>query len=388
MEDSTPTTLGPDSDEPRHCPDCGARVANLATSCLMCGTPLDGTENVPEEVSQTRVAIPWRGLLAGIFTALAFISLVGWLVRSQIERQPGTPTPTPTATLRPTRTPRPTETPLPTPTFTPVPPRAHQVQSGETCVSVATTYGVSLEVLVELNSEKCGPGGIIRPSDLLLIPAATTIPGPTPTTGVGTPSPMPECPLLHIVQRGDTGLGIAKTYAVPFNLIKAANPLVDFSQLPVNQVLQIPCREAGPTPTPTPDPDASPTPVPKYSAPVLLSPPDRAALTGALVPLQWTAVSLLRYDEFYVVRLRRLDESVPAESIYTRTTLVRLGEAYAPSPDAPELEYSWEVTVVRLVGTSPTGQPRYTAASELSKRRTFRWSFSPVDATPGVTTAP
>lgn len=389
MEEPTPLPI-PETGEPRHCPECGSRVADQASTCLMCGASLEVEERAaPDEARRPRFQVPWRGLIASILTALAFISVVGWLVRAQIMGQPATPTPTlsPTPTRPPTRTPEPTETLLPTFTPTPVPPRVHEVREGETCVSVAVQYGIALDVLVDLNPEKCGPGGIIRPGDLLLIPAATPTPGPTPTVGPGTPSPTPQCPMLYVVQTGDTGLGIAEEYGVPFGVIEAANPNEDLSQLQVNSVLRIPCGTPSPTPTPTVDPNASPTPVPKYAPPALLSPPDGATLTTSLVPLQWTTVSLLRENEWYAVRLRRLDADMPVESIYTKTTLVRLGEEYAPSPEDPLREYSWEVTVVRSVGTSATGEPRYTAASETSARRTFRWSLSP-DTTPGVNRTP
>ncbi len=390
MEEPTPKTPIPDSAEPRHCPDCGSRVADLATTCLMCGAELDVEEEAPEDGPERRFQIPWGGLVAGILTAAAFLAAVLWLVRIQIAGQAGTPTPlfTPTMTPRPTQTSPPTETPLPTPTFTPVPPRVHQVLSGETCSSVAAANGIALDVLVAMNPEKCGPGGIIRPADLLLIPAATLVPGPTPTVGPGTPLPTQECPILHVVQLGETGIAIAEQYDVSFSVIQTANPQVNFEQLSVNQVLQIPCKEPAPSPTPTRDPDATPTQIPKYAAPALLSPPDGATLSGPLVSLQWSSVSLLRDDEQYAVRLRRLDKDAPVESILTKTTLVRLGQEYGPSSDDPAREYSWEVTVVRLDGMSATGRPRYAAASMVSALRTFRWLYLPGEGTPLTTSLP
>jgi LysM repeat protein len=383
MEEPTELPPVPETGEPRHCPECGSRVANMATSCLMCGADLDVEEEEYEE-EEPRFRIPWGGLIAGIITALVFLGLVGWLVRAQIIGYAATPTPavTPTSSLPPTRTPTPTETPAPTPTFTPIPPRVHQVQTGETCSSVAGSYGIALDVLTTLNLDKCGPEGIIRPGDLLLVPAATPTPGPTVTVGAGTPSPTPECPMLHVVLAGETGLAIADKYDVPFNLIQTANPQVNFDQLPVNQVLQIPCKDPEPTATPTPDPNATPTPVPKYAAPALLSPADGATVTGGMVPLQWTAVSLLRENEFYAVRLRRLDDGRPVQSLYTKTTLLRLGEEQAPTAEDPTREYSWEVTVVRLSGTAASGQNRYTAASHPSVTRSFQWEFSATDGTP------
>lgn len=397
MEEPTPLPPIPESSEPRHCPECGTRVANLATTCLMCGADLtaeplaeDEQPSSDEEGRRWRIRIPWRGLVAGFFTAFAFVGLIGWLVRAQIVGPAPTATPLVTATYTPlpTSTSTSTPTPPPTPTFTPIPPQVHQVLAGETCSSVANAYGISLAALVDLNPEKCGPSGLILPSDLLLIPAATALPGPASTVGPGTPEPTAECPALHVVKAGETGLAIAEQWGISFSLVAQANPEVDFEQLQVNQVLQIPCGEPTPTSVPTVDPNATPTPEPKYAAPALLSPADGARITGDMVPLQWTAVSLLRDDEYYAVRLRRTDDSAPAESIYTRTTLVRLGEAYAPTQADPELEYSWEVTVVRLMSTSATGQPRYTASSFSSAMRSFVWESPTADATPEDTAGP
>jgi LysM repeat protein len=279
---------------------------------------------------------------------------------------------------------------MPTLTFTPIPPLAHRVQSGETCVSIATNYGITLDQLVAFNPDKCGSGGIIRPGDPLLVPVVTPTPGPGPTAtvGPGTPLPTQQCPKLHIVSPGETGLGIAEQYGVPFSEIQRANPQFDFEQLPINQVLQIPCLNPTPTPTPTVDPNAAPTQIPKYAAPRLLSPPNGAAVTAPLLPLQWSAVSLLQDNEQYAVRLRRLDAPSRVISIYTRTTLIRLGEEYAPTLDEPVREYSWQVTVVRRTGVSPAGQPRYTAASLISAERAFRWLLSDDESTLDVPSSP
>ena len=387
MEELTPVSI-PESGEPRYCPECGSRVADLASTCLMCGSSLDVDEAAPEEQGapkrRIRTSIPWRGLIASILTVGAFVAAIGWLVQEQIKEQSYTPTPTLTriATRPPTRTPTPIETPTLTLTSTPVPPRVHTVQSGDTCVSIAVQYGISLEVMQSLNPEKCSTGATLLPDDPLLLPAATPTPGPTPTLGLGTVLPTPECPILHVVQSGQTALGIAEAYEISLQLLEQANGGEDLTNLQVNQVLQVPCLDSTATPTTTVNPNATSTPIPKYFAPTLLSPPDGAALTASMVPLQWTAVSLLRDNEAYVVRLRRLDQDVPVESLYVRTTLVRLGEEYAPSPDEPLREYSWEVTVVREIGLSASGEPRYTAASFSSERRAFRWLSLDATATP------
>jgi hypothetical protein len=383
MEEPNPIPNLSEDRGPRQCPECGARVAARAVTCLVCGAVLGEDEEAahfeeeesPEEPSAPWFRVPWSGLFGGVLAALAFLVAVGWLVRAQMVAISDTPTPSasPTVTLRPSRTPKPTDTPPPAPTFTPVPPRVHQVLSGETCVAVATNYGISLELLEGLNPDKCGPQGIIRPGDLLLIPAATPTAGPTPTLAPGAPSPTPECPILHVVQQGETGIGIAQKYGISFNLLQTANPQINFEQLPVNQVLQVPCAEPSPTPTATPNPYATPTPIPKYMAPMLLAPADGGVLTGDMVALQWTAVSLLRENEYYVVRVRRADEDAPMQSFYTKSTLERLGPELAPDPDDPVRVYTWEVMVVRERPEAGAGQMRYTAASQTSAERTFRW---------------
>jgi LysM repeat protein len=392
MEELGPPPRIPQSGEPRYCPDCGSRVADLASSCIMCGASLDVEEEAPvEEPQPPRFQIPWRGLFSSILAALAFLAVVGWLVRAQIIEPPATPTPTvtPTATPSATPPPRPTETLPPTETPTPIPPQAYPVQPGDTCVSIAAQFQVPLDLLIALNPDKCGSGGIIRPGDPVLIPAPTSTAGPAPTMGPGTPLPTQECPILYVVESGDTALGIAERLGVSLQTIQEANGLdeQELAQLRVSQVLQIPCSTPSPSPTPTRDPNASPTPLPKYAAPVLLSPADGAVVDSPLLPLQWTTVSLLRENEWYAIRLRRLDEDIPVESCYTKTTVARLGIECASTPQDGAHEYSWEVTVVRLTGRSSTGEPRYAAASHSSEKRTFRWLVPPPH-TPTVTVAP
>ncbi len=99
-----------------------------------------------------------------------------------------TPTPTPTATATPrpaTPTPRPyTPPPTPTPTATPTP-LIYTVEQGDTLLAIARRFGVSVQLLQEVN-------GIVDPRRLqigqpLIIPLEGEIQGtPTPT-----PTPLP-----------------------------------------------------------------------------------------------------------------------------------------------------------------------------------------------------
>ena len=101
-----------------------------------------------------------------------------------------TPTPSPSSTIAPTATPTTAEQPTPTPSATP-----------------------------------------------------TTAEQPTPT-----PSATPT-PRQHVVQAGDTLLGIVQQYQVDYGSLLAANDITDADLLYVGQVLTIPAS----APTPAPD---------------------------------------------------------------------------------------------------------------------------------------
>ncbi len=109
-----------------------------------------------------------------------------------------TPTPAPTATLAvdivvatlaPTATPAPyTPEPTPTPTVTPTP-IIHVIQSGETLLSVASQYNVSVSALQDAN-------GILDPRLLqlgqeLVIPRQEEFDAALATTLTPTPTPLP-----------------------------------------------------------------------------------------------------------------------------------------------------------------------------------------------------
>lgn len=394
-----PSTAPPESAEPaevvvepRYCPKCGSRVADQASTCLMCGVDLTRVEEeepvVEEPPEPRRLKIPWGSLLVGLFTVAAFIGLIALWVREQTAAEPSTPTPslTATATRKPTVTRTPTVTPSPTFTATPIPPIAHQVQQGETLLGIANQYpGVTVDDIRALNPELQNSDTIVA-GEVILIPGATPTPGPTPTSDPNQPTPTMACPRFHAVQEGETLASIARDYDVSEEIIQIANEIDDPDSLQINQSLQIPCPTPVPTLAPTPDPNATATPQPKYPAPELLYPPDNALLTEPIVPLQWSAVSLLGENEWYVVRLRRLDTDYELVRLPTKTTLWRLDQVYGPMAKKGIYEFSWEVLLVRQSGLRSSGEPRYTAASLLSERRTFRWL--PPTPTPGPSPTP
>jgi murein DD-endopeptidase MepM/ murein hydrolase activator NlpD len=144
----------------------------------------------------------------------------------------GTATSTPTSTPETIQTPKPTETP---------PPFTHTVRSGETLISIALRYGVTLEALMEANK--------LPSADFLRIGQELTIPRePTPT-------PTPQGRRTHLVRPGETLIAIALRYDVSMDALMETNQLKVTDFLRTGQELVIPDE-----PTPTPAPTATPTP--------------------------------------------------------------------------------------------------------------------------------
>lgn len=95
----------------------------------------------------------------------------------------------------PTPTPGPTSTPVPgVPTPTPPETIVHIVMAGETLLSIAEKYGVSLTVIRTAN-DLPPDDDTIRVNQSLVIPLGTPLPSPTPTVDPNaTPTPLPPYP--------------------------------------------------------------------------------------------------------------------------------------------------------------------------------------------------
>lgn len=276
--------------------------------------------------------------------------------------------PTATITAIPTETATPTATPLPTATPTPV---VHVVLEGDTLLSIAVSYDVTVESIEQAND--------LSEESLLQIGQELVIPWPTPEgSAAAAPSPTPT-PHSYVVSEGDTLLGIATEQDIGLESLLEANGLTENSLLSVGQNLVIPA----PTPTPTPDPaDATPTPIVlptrdpslKYDVPPLLWPPDGARLSPSQGPLvlSWVSVGILEGEEFYVVELRwRVEGEEHPVRQWTRATSWRVPETLQPSGLA---HYGWGVDVRRQTAVDSRGDPIGPRISQPSERRSFTWT--------------
>lgn len=379
------------TEEPRYCPECGTRVAAKASTCLMCGAPLD-----EEEEEETTEEEPQRGLpgwvssvvvvlLALIILAVGAFGFYTLLIAEPPPEEALTPTARPTRTPTSTPTATPTRTPPPTPTSTPVPPLVHKVEEGETLSDIAAEYDLTIDQILALNPEV--EPDLIRADDVLLIPAPTPTPGPTSTPEPGAPTPTPSNFVVHVVESGETLIGIAEQYEVSVDLIRTANDLPPGEEtIQAGQSLVVPKGTPVPTPTPTRNPNATPTPVPPYPAPPLLNPPDGTIFRGTDEPvlLQWASISVLRDDEWYQLTLSQPSGGVVSDTVRTRTTAWRVPEALLDQTNEQVRKFFWQVQVVREEREGE--EIAYEKAGASSEVRTF--SYLEPTATPGASPTP
>ena len=330
----------------------------------MCGASLTGEEQLEAPKEKERGLPNWVGSLAAILLAIVILGAGGFGLYTMLASEPDPEPTAPPVTASPTATPGPTATstpaPSPTPTLTPLPPRAHDVQEGETLSDIAELYGVSMEDILALNPE-IDPE-LIKAGQVLLVPAGLSA---EDTRGGEDDDGF----LVHVVGSGETLSTIAEDYGVSVDLIRAANDLSPEDEtIRAEQSLVIPVNTPTPSPAPTRPVDRTPTPDPPYVSPPLLQPPDDAVLEGdAPVLLQWASVSVLDPNEWYELRLWQ-PRGVVSSTVRTRSTAWRvptdlLGRA---ETDTPRMR--WQVRVVREL----SGQV-YVEAGAPSATRAFTW---------------
>ena len=239
---------------PRLCPMCGTRASDNANKCLVCGTNLNRS---PERLVRRRrpnypspIVLAMLGLL---------VAAGGWMVAVASGTLPmpvmfmaDTPTITPTFTNVPTGTPTRTATATRVPSPTPLPPIAYRVGDGDSCLSIAIFYEVSVESIIIQNN--------LDPNCTIYLGRDLLIPQPTPTaTSILQASLMPGQPTppaqpTYVVESGDTCSGIAFKFGISMEELMAINGLGTCDLVREGQVLIIPFSPAGVPVTDTPSP--------------------------------------------------------------------------------------------------------------------------------------
>jgi len=371
------------------CPTCGTRLAENAIRCLVCGTELSLSVDAKKSASVQASRMPEITLsLPAVLGLLALFLIVGAALVFAVMRitgNTGAAAPaegSPTLTLTPQITLTPTEvmTTTPVPSATIQPPFDYKIATGDTCTSIAVTFGVSVQSLIILNNLPVA-------CNTLSIGQSIKIPYPTPT-------PMPEATatfepaqatlaacdkVIYTVQNGDTLGSIAANYAVPAEAIKSYNGL-STDVVFLNMNLTIPLCERAATPGPTP----TPTTPPPYPAANLLLPADGASFTLANdnITLQWASIGTLRANEAYTIIIEDVTEGQGRRLVdYVTDTKFIVPVSFQPKDSAPHI-FRWYISTVRQTGSDEQGKPIWDNAGENSTQRVFSWQGVAPEATP------
>jgi LysM repeat protein len=377
--------MSPESTNPtKTCPDCGTRLSENATRCLVCGAniapaspakpakPIQGPR-MPEITLSLPVFLGMLLLL--ILIGAAVVLLVPGIANSFLkpagmEVVNVTATPTPTITATATTTPTITASPLPTATATPLPPIQYTIQAGDSCAAIAGLFDVSVNTIVLTNNLDAACS--LTPGKILLIPQPTPTPAPlaTSTLSAGQATDTACQKVNHEVLSGQTLSGISLTYNVPAESIRDYNGLSG-DTVRLGQILIIPLCERRPTAGPTP----TATTPPPYGSPNLLLPADGAVFTKPddAVTLQWSAVDTLRPNEAYAVTVFDVTDGGTRIAVeYVTETRLVLSADLRPFDTTPHI-LRWSVLTVRQTGTTTAGDPIWSPAGSVSTFRDFIW---------------
>ena len=376
------------SSKTKICPTCGTRLAENASRCLVCGTELNLSVEARKPAAIQASRMPEITLsLPAVLGLLALFLVVGAALVFLVMRMTGTPSPSSpevgTATITPTITPTVifTEafTSTPVPTSTTQPPFDYTISTGDTCTSIAVSFGVSVQSIIMLNN-------LPAQCNTLSIGQQIKVPFPTPTplpAATNTLEPakatLAACDkVIYNVQANDTLGTISANYAVPADAIKSYNGLsTDTVFLGMN--LTIPLCERAATPGPTP----TATIPPPYTAANLLLPADGASFTLANdnITLQWASIGTLRDNESYVVTIEDVTEGQGRRLLdYVNDTKYIVPVSFRPKDSAPHI-FRWFISTARQTGTDDQGQPIWDSAGEDSSQRVFSWQGVAPEAT-------
>ena len=367
------------------CPTCGTRLAEGAVRCLVCGTEIHARGGGAVGSARRELRLDYR-LALGVVAAISLISAGLTFTADRLILPPGgratstgSPSPTPTQSLTPSPSPSPTQVA----TSTPQPPIRYTIVEGDTCGGIAFFFDVAVRSIIEVNN--LGTQCLLTVGQEILIPHPTPTVTPEPSATLA-PAEATEaaCPKeTYTVVANDTLFGIAQAYNVSIQSIQDYNGLLTDTVFQ-GQRLVIPLCErltvGGATPTPTLPPP--------YPAPNLLLPRDGEPFTLAndTVSLQWASVGALREGEFYRVTVVDVTEQVLGSGNktlvdYVTDTKYLIPADFRPPGSLPHV-MRWWIETVRLAGSSPAGDPRYSTAGASSIQRVFTWSGAAVGPTP------
>jgi hypothetical protein len=220
--------------------------------------------------------------------------------------------------------PRPTASPPPQPgddTTTSINPSTHRfpenttfgchtVQEQETLIGIAEQYGVTLEILSQLNSDIDWGG-----------------------CNFENPSGGENC-----------------------------NPFIS-----IDQCISVPFPTPTPTLTPTPSGNETPTATPTFAAPRLIFPPQNSIVPPRIINLQWVSVGVLQPEEYYLIQVVDVTAGTQPWRNITQSTSTTLPDTLIPA-DGQSHIMEWVIVVVKA-----DDQGLYSPVGGTSSTQTFQW---------------
>lgn len=411
-----PTTVSSARPEPLIEPEADAETAVSQTPFTLpeiptikrvapaAATAVQNAPEVVESVMRERQTPLVLGLTAVVF---AIIVVIGGLILqyqsgevSMIIAPSVTPIPA-TVTFTPTWTPLPSETspptltptitPTPAPTDTPRPPRFHTVSSGDTLIGISLFYRISQESIAAANG--LDANAQVQLAQELVIPWPTATPPlqmiSAQINGETVIADPAGCDLYQ-VQAGDSIVGIASRFGVPYDLLAQVNRIEDPSLLQPGDPICVPQIIYGQSLPPTPGPSPTPTETAPPPGPQLLYPTAGTVVESldTTILLQWTAVKPLGESEMYMVELTNINDldALPYRG-FTRDTAFRVPTEWRPTTPDP-YQMRWRVSIVQVTGTRSDGLPIYTFGGSSSVDAFFTWQGAIPTATPTPTQTP
>jgi LysM repeat protein len=274
--------------------------------------------------------------------------------------------PTSVPLLEATVTPTPTVTPPPTATPVPIVQQTmllrHVVESGETLLSLAIKYDVSVEEIQRANNLS---SELIRAGDELTIPvlrdSAVAQLSATTTN------------FDYVVASGDTLSTIATKFGSTVEGLMVANNLATGQFIRPGDILVIPVPGAPPEALDVAL-ESDPAQVgASYTQPRLSAPQEGAVIARTdPVAFEWSGAESLAANEWYVLQVLPRNLAARAlPTVWTKQSTFRLEPSVAPE-EGQAADYAWLVSVVRVKRTADN-RLFLEAASPSSTVRTFSW---------------
>jgi LysM repeat protein len=179
-----------------------------------------------------------------------------------------TDTPSPTATTSPTNTP----TPIVTPTAQPDGRILYTVAPGDSLIGISERFNLILTDLYAYNNFTAD--SLLTAGQSLILGYDTFADGSVPLRGFAQARVQTDGTIIHIVQSGDTLIGIAETYDLTLDELFTLSGLTTESVLQLGQQVIVgsrPVPQSAGGSTDLPSPLASPTPIPTATATAVLT---------------------------------------------------------------------------------------------------------------------